>query len=178
MIPGEKGEKGEKGDKGDDGEVNIDIITGLEERQQTLEVLFQLFPDPEEIKTSITDLEKLRGYAEALQNAIESDALTLEERLSIIEANVGAGKLEIQAINTYLNFGEEGILIGRQNEQVKMRLINDALEILDGTKVVARFGNNQVEVPNLRVSGVLEFGYHIITKTINNGNKCTLIRPM
>ena len=123
-------------------------------------------------------VEKTNAYLEALKTAIESDALTLQDRLAIIEANVGAGKLSIEAITTYFEFGEEGVLIGKQDEQVKLNLSNNALEIIDGDKVVARFANNQTETPNLRVSGVFEFGYHMASKMELNNKKYTVIRPV
>src|SRR5699024_8895247 len=100
-----------------------------------------------ELRQSQLDILKQKSYLDQLKNAVESNALSLEDRIAIIEANVGAGKLTLEAINTYLNFGEEGVLIGREGEQVRLRLINNALEITDGTKVVARFANNQTETP-------------------------------
>ncbi len=57
-------------------------------------------------------------------------------------------------------------------------LKNNALEIVDGTKTVARFANSQVQVPNLKVDGVLEFGYHMVTKHDNGVNKYTIIKPI
>lgn len=104
--------------------------------------------------------------------------MSLKDRIKIIEENVGAGKLTIEAITTYFDFGEEGILIGKKDEAVKMILKNNALEIIDGNKTVARFANSQVQVPNLKVDGVLEFGYHMVTKHDNGVNKYTIIKPI
>ena len=134
-----------------------------------------MYPTAEELNQNKVDLMKQQAYLDQLQAAIDSNALTLEERLSIIEANVGAGKLSLEAINTYLHFGEEGVLIGKEGEQVRLRLINNALEITDGTKVVARFANNQTETPNLKVTGAFEFGYHVASKVDLDGDKYTVI---
>lgn len=146
-----------------------------EESLQDLQVHFAIYPTTEELNQNKVDLIKQQAYLDQLKTAIDSNALTLEERLSVIEANVGAGKLSLEAINTYLHFGEEGVLIGKEGEQVRLRLINNALEITDGTKVVARFANNQTETPNLKVTGAFEFGYHVANKVDLDGNKYTVI---
>ena len=146
-----------------------------QESLQDLQVHFAMYPTAEELNQNKIDLMKQQAYLDQLQTAIDSNALTLEERLSLIEANVGAGKLSLEAINTYLHFGEEGVLIGKEGEQVRLRLINNALEITDGSKVVARFANNQTETPNLKVTGTFEFGYHVATKVDLDGNKFTVI---
>lgn len=146
-----------------------------EESLQDLQVHFAIYPTAEELNQNKVDLMKQQAYLDQLKTAIDSNALTLEERLSVIEANVGAGKLSLEAINTYLHFGEEGVLIGKEGEQVRLRLINNALEITDGTKVVARFANNQTETPNLKVTGAFEFGYHVANKVDLDGNKYTVI---
>ncbi|MDY3006266.1 glucosaminidase domain-containing protein, partial [Anaerococcus porci] len=148
-----------------------------EESLQDLQVHFAMYPTAEELNQNKIDLMKQQAYLDQLKTAIDSNALSLEDRLSIIEVNVGAGKLSLEAINTYLHFGEEGVLIGKEGEQVRLRLINNALEITDGTKVVARFANNQTETPNLKVSGAFEFGYHLANKVDLNGNKFTVISP-
>ena len=69
-------------------------------------------------------------------------------------------------------------MIGKAEEQVKMRLINDELEIIDGTKVVATFGQNQTEITNLKVNGVFEFGYHVVMKIEQDRKRFTIIRPV
>lgn len=148
-----------------------------QESLQDLQVHFAIYPSAEELKQNKLELMKQQAYLDQLKTAIDSNALSLEDRLNIIEANVGAGKLSLEAINTYLHFGEEGVLIGKEGEQVRLRLINNALEITDGTKVVARFANNQTETPNLKVTGAFEFGYHVANKVDLDGNKFTVISP-
>ena len=148
-----------------------------QESLQDLQVHFAIYPSAEELNQNKLELMKQQAYLDQLKTAIDSNALSLEDRLNIIEANVGAGKLSLEAINTYLHFGEEGVLIGREGEQVRLRLINNALEITDGTKVVARFANNQTETPNLKVTGAFEFGYHVANKVDLDGNKFTVISP-
>lgn len=146
-----------------------------QESLQDLQVHFAMYPTAEELNQNKVDLIKQQAYLDQLQTAIDSNALSLEERLSVIEANIGAGRITFEAIKSYLHFGEEGVLIGREGEQVRLRLINNALEITDGTKVVARFANNQAETPNLKVSGAFEFGYHVANKVDLDGNKYTVI---
>ena len=146
-----------------------------EESLQDLQIHFAMYPTAEELNQNKVDLIKQQAYLDQLKAAIDSNALSLEDRLSIIEASVGAGKISLEAINTYLHFGEEGVLIGKEGEQVRLRLINNALEITDGTKVVARFANNQAETPNLKVSGAFEFGYHVANKVDLDGDKYTVI---
>lgn len=148
-----------------------------EESLQDLQVHFAVYPTAEELRQSQVDILKQKSYLDQLKNAVESNALNLEDRIAIIEQNVGAGKLTLDAITTYLNFGEEGVLIGKESEQVRLRLINNALEITDGSKVVARFANNQTETPNLKVSGTFEFGYHVAGKMDKGRDKFTIISP-
>ena len=153
-------------------------VTDIESRQQAVEVLISQKADKDSVTKSFVEIEKAKAYAESVKKALENESLSLQDRIKIIEENVGAGKLTIEAITTYFDFGEEGILIGKKDEAVKMILKNNALEIVDGTKTVARFANSQVQVPNLKVDGVLEFGYHMVTKHDNGVNKYTIIKPI
>ncbi len=153
-------------------------VTDIESRQQAVEVLISQKADKDSVTKSFVEIEKAKAYADTLKKALENESLSLQNRIKIIEENVGAGKLTIEAITTYFDFGEEGILIGKKDEAVKMILKNNALEIVDGTKTVARFANSQVQVPNLKVDGVLEFGYHMVTRYDNGSNKYTIIKPI
>lgn len=153
-------------------------VTDIESRQQAVEVLISQKADKDSVTKSFVEIEKAKAYADTVKKALENESLSLQDRIKIIEENVGAGKLTIEAITTYFDFGEEGILIGKKDEAVKMILKNNALEIIDGTKTVARFANSQVQVPNLKVDGVLEFGYHMVTKYDNGTNKYTIIKPI
>ena len=153
-------------------------VTDIESRQQAVEVLISQKADKDSVTKSFVEIEKAKAYADSVKKALENESLSLKDRIKIIEENVGAGKLTIEAITTYFDFGEEGILIGKKDEAVKMILKNNALEIVDGTKTVARFANSQVQVPNLKVDGVLEFGYHMVTKYDNGTNKYTIIKPI
>ena len=153
-------------------------VTDIESRQQAVEVLISQKADKDSVTKSFVEIEKAKAYAESVKKALENESLSLQDRIKIIEENVGAGKLTIEAITTFFDFGEEGILIGKKDEAVKMILKNNALEIVDGTKTVARFANSQVQVPNLKVDGVLEFGYHMVTKHDNGVNKYTIIKPI
>ena len=153
-------------------------VTDIESRQQAVEVLISQKADKDSVTKSFVEIEKAKAYADTVKKALENESLSLKDRIKIIEENVGAGKLTIEAITTYFDFGEEGILIGKKDEAVKMILKNNALEIIDGTKTVARFANSQVQVPNLKVDGVLEFGYHMVTKYDSGTNKYTIIKPI
>lgn len=144
---------------------------------QDLEVHFAQYPTAEELALTSKEILKQQGYINSLNNAITSNALDIESRIKIIEQNVGAGRMTIQAIATHFNFGEEGVVIGRENEQVRLRIINDKLEILDGNKVVATFGQSATHVSNLRVEGAFEFGNHIASKAEINSKKFTVISP-
>lgn len=153
-------------------------VTDIESRQQAVEVLISQKADKDSVTKSFVEIEKAKAYADTVKKALENESLSLQNRIKVIEENVGAGKLTIEAITTFFDFGEEGILIGKKDEAVKMILKNNALEIVDGTKTVARFANSQVQVPNLKVDGVLEFGYHMVTKHDNGVNKYTIIKPI
>ena len=153
-------------------------VTDIESRQQAVEVLIKQMPNKNDVQKSFVEVEKAKAYADTVKKALENESLSLQNRIKVIEENVGAGKFTIEAITTYFDFGEEGILIGKKDEAVKMILKNNALEIVDGTKTVARFANSQVQVPNLKVDGVLEFGYHVVTKHDNGVNKYTIIKPI
>lgn len=185
--------KGEKGEAADTTEIWKEIdgvrsdleqkadsqtVTDIESRQQAVEVLISQKADKDSVTKSFVEIEKAKAYADTVKKALENESLSLQNRIKVIEENVGAGKLTIEAITTFFDFGEEGILIGKKDEAVKMILKNNALEIVDGTKTVARFANSQVQVPNLKVDGVLEFGYHMVTKHDNGVNKYTIIKPI
>lgn len=151
-----------------------EVVNDIVNKQQELIVNFEQMPPSEEIRMSLIEQERQRGYLSALENAVNSNIMDLESRIEIIKANVGVGKLTIEAIETYFNFAEEGLLIGKGNESIKLRLKNDALEVTDSGKVVARFGNDFTETPNLKVYGTIEMGYHAISKLNVDGRKFTI----
>lgn len=167
-----KGEPGGQGPKGDP--ADPEMLNKLSAQQQATEARLQLYPDPEELKKTTLELAKQQGYMNAIKVALESKTLSLLDRLAILEANVGKGKLSLQAIETYLNFGEEGVIIGKGDNPIKMVLANDRLEILDGKRVALTISNNSVSVPNLAVSGAFEFGNHLAVK---QGKDHTIIKP-
>lgn len=158
-----------------DNKADSSQIGDLEGKYQGLVVHLEQIPPADDLKKSLLDIEKQQAYLRAIEEAMNSDALDLESRLNIIEANVGTGAATINAVNSYFKFGEEGVLIGKNGEQVRVNIKNDALEILEGEKVVARFGNNQVNAPNLSVGGVFETGYHVFTKHKEGVREITLI---
>lgn len=160
-------------------------VADVATKQEVLEVHLQQTRESAGLTASeLSELtlqrEREKYYLDALKEAIDSDDVhTLRERLAIIEANVGAGKLSIQAITTYFDFAEEGLLIGKDGEQIKLRVVNDALEIIDGNKITARFANNFAETPNLKVPGMFEFAYHMAAPAIDPwGGDVTVIRAI
>lgn len=151
-------------------------LNAVRDDHQALKVHFESFP--EEVNKNSLAIARQEAYIEKIKNAADSTDTALSDRIAIIENSVGAGKATLSAINTYLEFGEEGVLIGKQGEQIRTIVKNDALEILEGDKVVAKFGNNQAEVVNLKVDGIAEMGYHTITKIDLNGKRYTGFRPL
>ncbi|MDY6064961.1 MAG: phage tail spike protein [Finegoldia sp.] len=191
LVKGDKGDKGDPGEGADmtainaafddvrnglDGKASSDSISKLEERQQDIEVLLNSISDPVDLQTFNQALNEQKAYVDKLAEGIKTDALDLEDRFDAIDEKVGNGLLTVKAINTYLKFGEEGVLIGKQDNPVKLNLTNDKMEFIDGGNVVATFSNSRVDVPNLEVSGVFEFGYHIAEKLDKDGRKYTIIR--
>lgn len=153
---------------------------------EALEVHLQQFPPAdligktaEEINKVYQELAMQKGYLEALEVALESDALVLRERLAIVEVVLGAGKLSMEAITTYFEFGEEGILIGKADEQVKVNITHDSMVFIDGTKETLKIKNNYAYIPNLKVEGLFEFAYHMATKARDkSGFDHTVFRPI
>lgn len=153
-------------------------VSDLAGKYQDLVVHYGQLPPTEEIHSSILEIEKQKGALRSLEEAIHGDNIKLEDRLVIIEDNIGAGMLSIEAITTYFNFQDEGLIIGKSDNNIRMRLINDALEIRNGDKVIARFGHNQTDTPNLKVHGTLEKGYHVEFKMDIGTKRYTVTAPV
>ncbi|WP_025728387.1 phage tail spike protein [Atopobacter phocae] len=150
-------------------------LNSLSADQQSLRVILEGLPTPDELNKNLDEVKRQQEYLDALKMAVDSNGLALRDRIAIIEANVGKGKLTLEAIKTYLFFGEEGVLIGKADDPVQLRLANDRLEIISGDKAVAWFTNDQMHITNATVTGVFDVAYHSFKKETVNGKRYTYI---
>lgn len=142
-----------------------------------IQVLLEQYPSAESLEDLTGRFADAEAYITHLANARESEAEVLEERFKIIEANVGSGQAFMQAINSYLSYGEEGLLLGKDESALKVNITNERISFLDSGKEVAYISGQTLYI----LSGVfldhLQIGNHKIEK-LAGSNEITVITPI
>lgn len=106
------------------------------------------------------DLEK--AYQKILDNEKKIDGLG--ERYKAFELTLEQSSAIIRTFNGYFDFSDDGVIIGKNNSNMKMVLRNDRLEFLDGGKLTAYMTGQKMFI----VSGVfwqsVNIGNHVFEK--------------
>ena len=103
----------------------------------------------------------------------EQDLLDLEGRMTQLLLSLDSKVLELDFLKTYMKFGEEGFMIGKDDSQIKMLLKNDRLSFMDAGQEVAFFSGQSFYINRGAIVQSLQVGEHKIT---NLGNGHTIFQ--
>lgn len=91
----------------------------------------------QELQRYRNDLERAENNQAAAQEAIQ----TLSSRVSAFSLELGEAIAELNFINTSIQLGEEGVLIGNAQRGTGIRINDNRIDFIDGDKVVAYISN-------------------------------------
>lgn len=110
------------------------------------------------------------AYKQILQQAKTIEGL--EQRQKALEINLGQSAAVINALSTYFNFSEDGLIIGKSDSNLKIKIDNDDIEYIDGGKVTSSISGQQVTTLSGNFIGSTIIGNHNFEKF---GNEFTFI---
>lgn len=114
------------------------------------------------------DLEQ--AYQKILEQEKRIDGLG--ERQKAYELTLEQSSAIIRTIGTYFDFSDDGLVIGKENNNMKMVLKNDRLEFLDGGRLTAYMTGQKMFIVSGAFWQSINIGNHIFEKF---GNEFTII---
>ena len=106
------------------------------------------------------DLEK--AYQKILENEKKIDGLG--ERYKAFELTLEQSSAIIRTFNGYFDFSDDGVIIGKNNSNMKMVLRNDRLEFLDGGKLTAYMTGQKMFIVSGAFWQSVNIGNHVFEK--------------
>lgn len=112
--------------------------------------------------------------AKAYQKILEQEKVIegLGERQKVLELTIEQSSAIIRAVNTFFDFSDDGLLIGKNGANMKMVLKNDRLEFLDGGKLTAYMSGQKMFIVSGAFWQSITIGNHIFEKF---GDEFTII---
>ena len=134
-------------------------------------------------KVNNGDFDELKTVLELFQDSYrgfvndggqhEQDLINLEGRMTQLLLSLDSKVLELDFLKTYMKFGEEGFMIGKDDSQIKMLLKNDRLSFMDAGQEVAFFSGQSFYINRGAIVQSLQVGEHKLT---NLGNGHTIFQ--
>ncbi len=133
----------------------------------------------EELGNRVTNEEaqEIRDMSQSLVNSYgdfineggqyQTDMQNLEARTSALVNQLGDQLATYEFLQTYINLGEEGLLIGSDDSSMKVLLSQDKLSFMDGGQVVAYFSNQAFYINRGAIVDSLQVGQHKMVKLDN-----------
>lgn len=133
-------------------------LEALEEYQNTVgtQISEAVGEVSKEIEQTANDVKALEGDITTVKNDItdvDKNRLEAEKNLKdLIDTNKENIEAELQMINTYFNFSPDGLLIGKEDNPIKMLLDNDSMSFVDNGVEVASISNEELVI----IDGVIK----------------------
>lgn len=103
--------------------------------------------------TYLTTANAAESYAQ--KDKTEQDIQTVSDLASQANNNINE---EIEARQTYFNYGADGLTIGKSTSDLKLELTNARMSFMDGTEEVAYASGGEFHAPNMSVESALTMG--------------------
>lgn len=96
----------------------------------------------------------------------------LGQRTKAVELNMEQSSVLLNAISTYFNISEDGLLIGKNGEKLQARFNNERMEFIDSGRVVAYVSGQQMNIVSATFWNSVTIANHIFERF---GNEFTTI---
>lgn len=126
-------------------------------------------------KSQVTEdtLRDLTGKFSNLEESYKRIQETAEEikglgkRTKAVELNMEQSSVLLNAISTYFNVSEDGLLIGKNGEKLKTRYTNERMEFIDSGRVVAYISGQQLNIVSATFWNSVTIANHIFERYNN-----------
>ena len=123
-------------------------------------------------KSQVTEdtLRDLTGKFSSLEESYKRIQETAEEikglgqRTRAVELNMEQSSVLLNAISTYFNVSEDGLLIGKNGEKLQTRYTNERLEFIDSGRVVAYVSGQQMNIVSATFWNSVTIANHIFER--------------
>lgn len=128
----------------------MEIINKSQVTEDTLRDLTGKFSNLEESYKKIQETaEEIRG---------------LGQRTRAVELNMEQSSVLLNAILTYFNFDEDGLLIGKNGEKLQTHYTNERMEFIDSGRVVAYISGQQLNIVSATFWNSVTIANHIFER--------------
>ncbi len=126
-------------------------------------------------KSQVTE-DTLRDLTGKFSNLEESykriqetaeDIRGLGQRTRAVELNMEQSSVLLNAISTYFNVDEDGLLIGKNGEKLQTRYTNERMEFIDSGRVVAYISGQQLNIVSATFWNSVTIANHIFERYNN-----------
>ena len=126
-------------------------------------------------KSQVTEdtLRDLTGKFSNLEESYKRIQETAEEikglgqRTKAVELNMEQSSVLLNAISTYFNVSEDGLLIGKNGEKLQTRYTNERMEFIDSGRVVAYISGQQLNIVSATFWNSVTIANHIFERYDN-----------
>ena len=126
-------------------------------------------------KSQVTEdtLRDLTGKYSNLEESYKKIQETAEEirglgqRTRAVELNMEQSSVLLNAISTYFNVDEDGLLIGKNGEKLQTRYTNERMEFIDSGRVVAYISGQQLNIVSATFWNSVTIANHIFERYNN-----------
>nr|DAW40555.1 MAG TPA: tail protein [Caudoviricetes sp.] len=91
----------------------------------------------------------------------------LGQRTKAVELNMEQSSVLLNAISTYFNVSEDGLLIGKNGEKLQTRYTNERMEFIDSGRVVAYVSGQQMNIVSATFWNSVTIANHIFERFDN-----------
>lgn len=91
----------------------------------------------------------------------------LGQRTRAVELNMEQSSILLNAISTYFNVDEDGLLIGKNGEKLQTRYTNERMEFIDSGRVVAYVSGQQMNIVSATFWNSVTIANHIFERYNN-----------
>lgn len=91
----------------------------------------------------------------------------LGQRTRAVELNMEQSSVLLNAISTYFNVSEDGLLIGKNGEKLQTRYTNERMEFIDSGRVVAYVSGQQMNIVSATFWNSVTIANHIFERFNN-----------
>lgn len=91
----------------------------------------------------------------------------LGQRTKAVELNMEQSSVLLNAISTYFNVSEDGLLIGKSGEKLQTRYTNERMEFIDSGRVVAYVSGQQMNIVSATFWNNVTIANHIFERFNN-----------
>lgn len=91
----------------------------------------------------------------------------LGQRTKAVELNMEQSSVLLNAISTYFNISEDGLLIGKNGEKLQARFNNERMEFIDSGRVVAYVSGQQMNIVSATFWNSVTIANHIFERYNN-----------